>query len=156
MVYELLTAVTKGLQAKTEFINHTMFVCLLKVTVCLGMEMSSKYLFELLLVLVRMYSYSYSSITNVLVLLLIHHQCTRSPTHTSPMYSFSYSSITNVLVLIHHQCTRSHPSPMYSFSSITNVLVFIHHQFTRTCTCTHKKCTRPQVWFGARSLLAYI
>ena len=89
-----------------------------------------------------MYSFTYSSIINVLVLVLIHHQCTRTRTHPSSMYSYSYSSIINVLVLvlIHHQCTRTrtHPSSMYSYSysSIINVLVLLltHHQCTRTRT----------------------
>ena len=77
--------------------------------------------------------YSYSAFSNVLV--LIHHQCTRTHTHTHPSsmysYSYSYSSIINVLVLIliHHQCTRTctHPSSMYSYlySSIINVLVLL-------------------------------
>ena len=65
-----------------------------------------------------MYSYSYSAITNVLV--LSHHQCTRTRTQPSPMYS--YSAITNVLVLSHHQCTRTQPSPMYSYFILENVL----------------------------------
>ena len=106
---------------------------------------------------------SYSSIINVLVLVLIHHQCILTRTHPSSVYSYSYSSIIcvfvlvlihhqctltrthpssmysyssiiNVLVLIHHQCTRTHPSSMYSYSSIINVLVLIHHRYTRTCT----------------------
>ena len=104
--------------------------------------------------------YSYSAITNVLALVLSHHQCTRTHTQPSPMYS--YSAITNVLVLSHHQCTRTHtqPSPMYSYSAITNVLVLIlsHHQCTRTqpspmysysaitnvLVLSHHQCTRTQ------------
>ena len=144
VVYELLVAVKKGLQAKLILcVIPCLYICkregFIKGNRMFGNGNVIQNVLVLLLVLVRKYSYSYQctrtqpspmysypAITNVLV--LSHHQCTR--TQPSPMYS--YSSITNVLVLSHHQCTRTQPSPMYSYSSITNVLVLSHHQCTRT------------------------